>query len=754
MVCAALAAVVAGAASVSAFADTGKTIEGTFSFVRPYSTEVATDKFYYSDDFFSEPSTKQNDSLITMSMVLSLSTMAIEESTYVKKLYSDIGYKDVRVDDIDTTPTRNTIGSAIAHKKVGDKTIVAVVIKGDKYAAEWASNVTGGASGNAEGLDKAAGIVLERLKKYISDYDLKNVKLWITGYSRGGSAADLIGVYINEHMNEFPTTAEDVFVYTYEAPHCCASSKVYDNIYCIKSKNDIITYVYPSIWGLYTNGKEIYIDEDETVTAVKIDILASEPVVVLGEVPTDEFLTELMDFTFGSMNREIYSGDFDDTVADLLEMYYSKPSEEWQPTIDFVKNELLARAKSSERFLYIVMNEGLNGVAMHNSDKMYRQFTDELILAVNEITTPQELNLTQQEYETVINSLYTLLRAAGPTVLMDFKYKEGVDYSTAFPANYNDPDYDPQNPTAPILTYDQYKKQIEEYESDEPEEKTDAEQADDDAYGAGYEKGYSDGLAGLEPLKEAPLPEDAENRSEEYLKTYAEVFMFSYNNGYESGERERNTPPTSEDYSDGSCCGDEQALADAKQDALVQNYKGSYDPEPVPGETAYSEDYIKGYRESYEDAYDNYFEYFSGYYKELTLYHLGTFFYNFSDLITEHYPISTWGRIRARDPYYASGSDDPSSDNNSEQKNETRSGTDTDSDSDKASGNTSSSASSKASQTTQTTQATQAAAQATTASASGGSVATGDSTAAAYAVLALMISASAFVVCTRKKREE
>ena len=228
--------------------------------------------------------------------------------------------------------------------------------------------------------------------------------------------------------------------------------------------------------------------------------------------------------------------------------------------------------------------------------------------------------------------------------------------------------------------------------------------------------------------------------------------MFSYNNGYESGERERNTPPTSEDYSDGSCCGDEQAFADAKKDALAQNYKGSYAPEPVPGEKAYSEDYIKGYRESYEDAYDNYFEYFSGYYKELTLYHLGTFFYNFSDLITEHYPISTWGRIRARDPYYASGSDDPSSDNNSEQKNETRSGTDTDSD--KASGNTSSSASSKASQTTQTTQATQAAAQATTASASGSSVATGDSTAAAYAVLALMISASAFVVCTRKKREE
>ena len=455
IVCAALVPVVAVGMSFAAFAGEDGVTEETFSYVQSFTNETVSSKYYYSDSFFSDPSTKRSTELTTMSMVLSFSMMGLQDTVSAEKLLADIGFSDVRTDDLDKTPTCDTIGSLIARKKVGDKTIVAVGVRGGSYEAEWASNFIGGASGNAEGFDKAANIVTARLKEYISERSLENVQLWITGYSRGGAVADLMGVYINEHTDEFPTTADDVFVYTYETPACCASSKIYDNIYCIRNRNDVVTYVYPRSWELYTNGTELLIGEDKTINTSKIDLLASEHVVMVGQEPMDEFLAKLVDFTFGEMGRETYSGDFDDSLASLAQLYFSKPETEWQPTIDFVKNELLSRGMTNDRFKYVLMYEGLGGVMLHNSDKMYAQFTDELILALGEITTPQELGLTEQEYKVICDNLYPLLRALGPVIVRDYNYKEGAENTTIAP-NYDDPDYDPQKAFPPTLTYDQY----------------------------------------------------------------------------------------------------------------------------------------------------------------------------------------------------------------------------------------------------------------------------------------------------------
>ena len=102
---------------------------------------------------------------------------------------------------INEKPTLDTVGTAIANKKDGNNNIVAIAIRGEKYDSEWGNNFIVGESGDAKGFSDSSVKVINRIKKYISDNDLDNVKLWIVGYSRAGAIADLTGVYINNWWN-------------------------------------------------------------------------------------------------------------------------------------------------------------------------------------------------------------------------------------------------------------------------------------------------------------------------------------------------------------------------------------------------------------------------------------------------------------------------------------------------------------------------------------------------------------------------
>lgn len=649
--------VITGTLPVAASADKADIIKGTFTYMPSFVDNPAQENFYYSDDYFTAPSTEENQHLLTMSLALAFASMEIEGSSYIKKLYNDIGFSDIQVSDMDITPTRDSIGTAIAHKKIGDSELVAVSIRGNKYGTEWAANLTAGESGDIAGFDAPAQAVIARLKEYISSHELGNVKLWIAGYSRAGSVSDLVGVYVNEHLSEFNTTADDLFVYTFEAPRCSVSPKVYDNIYCVKNKNDVITYVYPESWGLYTNGKIITIGDDKTVTTYKLDIGGSELKVPLGEMPMDEFVPFFIDFLSENLTRESFSGDCDDAVAALLELYFSKSSEEWEPTLNYLKNDFLTDIKASEKIQYIITGELMGGVFRHNSDKMYRQFTDELLMVIDETTSAEKMHLTAEEFELFKQSLYPILRAFGPLLVKDFYYKAGIDYSSVLPADYDDPDYDPQTSENRVLTYKQLKEQ-EEKEDSERETPSDAEQADNDSWDRGYYDGYDDGFAGKEAVTEAPLPENAEERSKEYLEAYAAGYLTAYSYGYESGVNARNEPSVDEEAEEydtkGLVDGDNAALADARKDAFVGHYRESYNDTPdtadVPSNMV--KYYCEGYKRGYNEAYDNYYEGGIEFYKELTLYHVGTFALNVKDILSEHYPQTSWAYLTALDPYY------------------------------------------------------------------------------------------------------
>ena len=646
-----------------AAADDCDVITGQFTYMPSFVDEPATDSYYYSDGYLSASGSQPSQELLTMSMVLALASMEIGGDSYITALLDDIGYTDIATADMTVAPTIDTIGTAIAHKRVGGHDVVAVSIRGNKYGAEWASNLTAGAQGNIEGFDHAAEKVIARIKEYIAEHRLNNVKLWIAGYSRAGSVADLTGVYINEHPDEFSTTADDLFVYCFEAPRCCASDKKYNNIFCVSNKNDVITYVYPESWGLYTNGVDIVTGDDLTVNKVKIDLLEKEKVIVLGEIPMDEFNVEFISFLADELTREKFSGELDGAVAELIELYFGGSSEDWSGVTQFFRDsDFISNAMDNDRFLYIMIYEAMNGVMLHNSDAMYRQFTDELLLLFDEMgVTADALGLSQETYQTVRDDLYPLLRALGPVFVKDYKYSEGVDYSEALPEDYDDPDFDPQTAEYPILTYDQYEylqenppeEPDEPEEPEEPEEESEEDKAWTAAFNSdAYDRGYEDALAGNDMITEAPLPEDPDQYSELYLSLYAEKYLMFYESGYMIGLEDLN--PKSEEYYNGMFAAEEAVLADARRDALTESFKASYSETPAPREDGepYTEDYLLGYAAAYSENYEIYYEASLDYYKELNLYHLGGFVTQIKDILTQHYPQTNWALVKAMDPRY------------------------------------------------------------------------------------------------------
>ncbi|MCR5122541.1 MAG: hypothetical protein K6B74_09005 [Ruminococcus sp.] len=443
---AALAALLLTAAPLGAFADDSTTVygvkSGTFTYL-PY-VGTATDTYYYSDNYFNAAD-GENKHLAAMSMALTLSVMENHGAALVTDLLTDIGFKDISHDDMDGAPARDTIGSAIAHKTAGDTELIAVAIRGGSYEKEWASNLTAGTEGSIKGFDDAKEKVLARLKDYIKEHDLKNVKIWITGYSRAGAVADLAGAYIDDHPEEFGTSGKDLFVYTFESPRASADPTVYDNIFNYRNKNDLVNYVYPEEWGICSCGKDVWFGTDETLDA-KVLSLDSQKIITDGVVSQDEFCRELAAAFPEELTREKYSGDFDKAVGDILETAFGKSPDERQAALEYIGSIVdlsggMAGIAKDPALLNIVLNDIISGVLVHDTDKAYEKLADDMSKVIADkyaadVGAGKKVPLTDDDMTVLLDSLYPVLRRAGEVIVRDYYNHDGIDAEKFFPEGY------------------------------------------------------------------------------------------------------------------------------------------------------------------------------------------------------------------------------------------------------------------------------------------------------------------------------
>ena len=437
------AGVLISALPMSAIADEiepVKAVTGTFTYVTAGSENALgekyekTEKFYYSDDFFSEPSSVMNEHLRTMSADLALTafgSLGEDNSANISDLFMKMQY-DPKVDaqDVEGEPTKDTIGSYISYTAtVDDENIVAVALRGSRYGAEWANTLLSGAEGDIQGLSEAALKVADRIKAYCDSHDITADKIWITGYSRSGAVADLTGKYINEHLDEFGITADDLYVYTFEAPRASAENTQYANIHDVINPNDIIPMVYPEQWGIYHAGVEEYLScEDKTVQPMQIDA-ASLSSGKIGFLPIEtrtepesmkDFEKSFIDFLTQSIDRAGYSKN-SEAIGNIVAMFVGMSKEQMSALGAFAKS-----AFSNIGLMDLAMNV-LPVIAGDPTSADYPAAVDNLAQFVISKFDAADHSacLTDEQYAGLKAALPDLLQLAAPVISRDATAKHG-----------------------------------------------------------------------------------------------------------------------------------------------------------------------------------------------------------------------------------------------------------------------------------------------------------------------------------------
>jgi len=126
----------------------------------------------------------------------------------------------------------------------------------DVLSPEWINNILSWS-------ETAVINVTSNLNKYISDYKITgSIKYWITGHSRGGGLANLLGVERSDKVG-----SNNVFAYCFAPPNVAMplanTITNYRNIFCYNHESDWLIGNYP-LWKSKYGIKETFSSEGDT----------------------------------------------------------------------------------------------------------------------------------------------------------------------------------------------------------------------------------------------------------------------------------------------------------------------------------------------------------------------------------------------------------------------------------------------------------------------------------------------------------
>ena len=237
--------------------------------------------------------------------------------------------------------------------------------------------------------------------------------------------------------------------------------------------------------------------------------------------------------------------------------------------------------------------------------------------------TPNGSVLTDEEYNTIKNSISPVLKTLGPIIVDDINYYEGIDY-------------------------DEY------YVKDAPDYYiTDVELGIKSGTGEGYDIGYDDALYD-NPKDEYSYDESDRGYGPIYYDAYKEAYINAYLEGYDFGLYHKANPAARGKYD-----GAKYAYAPGYNDGINGDPYHDVD-DGFYQEEWMTEEYINAYKEGYAE------EYAKGYYDAINnpvpeeeypeqhnLYHFRTLFKNVSNIMKEHHPQENLKLIHAADSYYS-----------------------------------------------------------------------------------------------------
>lgn len=234
--------------------------------------------FPYSDYFFTQSSDTFQTELAKASIGLAVSAFRNDEKedldNQLTTYLGGAGFSDIYSFGYDQPTAEDTISAVIAHKKIGDFTLVATAVCGQGYKNEWAGNLKVGTGERHEGFNQAAQIVEAQLARYIEEHDIQgDKKLWITGFSRAAAVSNLTAADVIE-SGEF----EDVYAYLFGVPRTTKKPVAYQGIYNICGGADPVPMFPMESWGFYRYGTDIFTPTQEVNSAYASLIANADPI--------------------------------------------------------------------------------------------------------------------------------------------------------------------------------------------------------------------------------------------------------------------------------------------------------------------------------------------------------------------------------------------------------------------------------------------------------------------------------------------
>ena len=303
-----------------------------YSGVEPDNKTITVD---FSDEWLLQPDDVYNHKLMQASFVMAASafrdkTRGLSDKDHnILDFFAKAGFVEPRTFDFNVLPSIYTIGTAIAHKVVGDVTLIAVSISGNNYEGEWAGNLTIDDDNRVKGFNDAADKVTARLKSYIRDHGLTgNLHLWTAGYSRSAAVT-----------NDFAADAVDsrqfqaVYAYTFATPRTTRENNAdrYHSIFNMINPFDMVPMAPFPEWGFNRFGIDLFFPAMETNSRWYLmqDKVVEEFFSVTGE---DIVLNP-------QINRNLHT--FFDYLAFFISSADSYKTNVQQPLVEFVQTRNL-----------------------------------------------------------------------------------------------------------------------------------------------------------------------------------------------------------------------------------------------------------------------------------------------------------------------------------------------------------------------------------------------------------------------------
>lgn len=333
-------------------------------------------KIYYRDDDFDQDATTFSDKIKMLSFG---SAIVSKDEETAQAFFETMGYDNFSASLPD--PTADTIGFVMAHKGFANYDLVALSIRGLDYGQEWSNNLLLGEEGNHNGFDAKADEIKVALATYLESYTTKPVKLWISGYSRGGGVANVLASKILS--DGFSQT--NLYVYTFEAPRglTLVNAIEYENVFNIVNSIDPVARIAPEEYGLYRCGKDIVVDENVDIEEKlrNLDPNLALPTFTITSLFADD--KEFVDFVLAQLlddtgdpdttlnTRESFAANYQADLGYFIGLYFTMDQSTVDKIIDGLKEagtSLLGNEESIYEVVKPILDE--DGVTYDN-DKLH-----------------------------------------------------------------------------------------------------------------------------------------------------------------------------------------------------------------------------------------------------------------------------------------------------------------------------------------------------------------------------------------------